>query len=215
MTHSLRHLFLTVVVRGGVWHNQGVGGLDQERNGGRERRKRVPRPLDAASLQELALAYVARFATSRAKLVTYCRRKLRERGWAGEGEPDIEALADKIAGLGFLDDRAYAGMKAASLLRRGYGKGRVRTALAASGIGEEDGAEALESADSGGVAAALRFAERKRIGPYAVKEQDPAAREKAIAAMIRAGHSFTLARRIVSASPDDLADLVTKLDECH
>ena len=38
-----------------------------------------PRPLDAPRLEELALSYVARFATSAAKLDDYLRRKLRER----------------------------------------------------------------------------------------------------------------------------------------
>ena len=62
-----------------------------------QRRKARP-PLDAAKLEELALGYVGRFATSRAKLRTYLQRKLRERGWDGEAEPPIEALADKFEG---------------------------------------------------------------------------------------------------------------------
>lgn len=190
-----------------MWHNQGVDGGEQEREGGRDRRRRVPRPLDPASLQDLALAYVARFATSRAKLLTYLRRKLRERGWEGEGEPDLDALAGRLAELKFLDDRAFAGMKAASLTRRGYGRGRVRMALQASGIGEADGAEALETAEAAGMAAALHFARRKRIGPHAAAAPDPAARDKALAAMLRAGHPFALAQRIVRAAPGDFAGL--------
>lgn len=181
-----------------------MGDGESEWTEGGRRRKRVPRPLDMAALHELALAYVARFATSRAKLLTYCRRKLRERGWSGDGEPDLEALAERIASLGFLDDKAYAGMKTASLLRRGYGKGRVRATLQASGISTEDGTEALETAEEEGLQAALRFARRKRIGPYAERPLDPPAREKAMAAMIRAGHSFTVARRVVAAAPGDL-----------
>ena len=55
-------------------------------------RKRVAKPLDEARLRDLALAYVARFSTSSAKLATYLKRKLRERGWEGESEPDIAAL---------------------------------------------------------------------------------------------------------------------------
>src|SRR5690606_22662366 len=43
--------------------------------------RRAPKPLDAARLDELALTYVARFATSAAKLERYLKRKLRERGW--------------------------------------------------------------------------------------------------------------------------------------
>ncbi len=140
------------------------GGGEEGRGGRRERR---PRPLDQARLQELAFGYVARFATSRAKLATYLKRKLRERGWEGTSEPDVGAVVDKVVALGFIDDAAFAGMKAASLIRRGYGKGRVKMTLAASGIGAEDGSEALAHAEEQQVSAALRFAERRKLGPYA------------------------------------------------
>jgi regulatory protein len=190
----------------GGQHGQGVD--DEGKNDGRgRRRERLARPLDQASLQELAFSYVARFATSRAKLASYLARKLRERGWSGAGEPDPAAVVERVVSLGFIDDAAFAGMKAASLTRRGYGKGRVRMVLAASGIGDEDGSEALALAEEQGMAAALRFAERRRIGPYAVAPADLAARQKALAAMLRAGHPLDLSRRIVSAAPGALDEL--------
>jgi regulatory protein len=173
-----------------------TGGGDEERRG-----KRRARPLDQPSLQELAFGYVAGFATSRAKLSSYLTRKLRERGWNGTAEPDVPAVVDKVVDLGFIDDAAFAGMKAASLTRRGYGKGRVKMALAASGIAAEDGSDALALAEEQQLSAALRFAQRRRIGPYAEAQGDPAVRQKALAAMLRAGHSMDLARRIVAAPP--------------
>ena len=110
-------------------------------------RRRKPRPpLDAASLKELALAYVARFATSRARLGAYLRRKVRERGWGGSGEPPIDALVGQAAEAGFVDDAAFALSKARSLTARGYGSRRVRQALAAAGIEEADGEAAREHA---------------------------------------------------------------------
>ena len=181
-------------------------------NGGRnrsgQRRERVRRPLDEASLRELALSYVARFATSRAKLVTYLGRKLRERGWNGAEDPDAAAVADKAVELGLIDDAAYAGMKGASLTRRGYGKGRVRMALAASGIDAEDGTAALAAADEQALAAALRFAEKRRIGPYSAATLDPQARQRALGAMLRAGHPMALARMIVAALPGTVEQLL-------
>lgn len=178
-----------------------------EREHFRERGRRVPRPIDEDALRELAFAYVARFATSRAKLVTYLRRKLRERGWSGTGEPDVAAVAERVAELGFIDDAAFAGMKAASLTRRGYGKGRVRQALAASGIGADDGSAALEQAEEQAMAAALRFAEKRRLGPYAAAPLDPSGRQKALAAMLRAGHPLALARQVVTARPGEFDGL--------
>jgi regulatory protein len=173
----------------------------------RPRRDRPPRPpLDASALNELALAYVGRFATTRAKLRTYLSRKLRERGWAGEADPDLEALAQKYAELGYVDDKAYALARSRSLSSRGFGPARIRQSLHTAGIAPEDSAEARSLALRQSVDAALRFAERRRIGPFAVSAGDRAARERAIAALVRAGHAFALARAIVDMSPGAIPD---------
>src|ERR1700741_413675 len=103
--------------------------------------RRPPRPLDSARLDELALTYVARFATSRAKLAAYLQRKLRERGWEGDCEPPLAALLDRFEAAGYVDDAAFARARSGSLLRRGYGSRRVNQALGAAGIGEDIRAE--------------------------------------------------------------------------
>jgi regulatory protein len=164
----------------------------------RRKSKRPRPPLDPAKLDELALAYVGRFATTRAKLAAYLTRKIRERGWEGEREPDIEAIVGRLAELGCLDDGAYALSKARSLSARGYGMRRLEQSLRAAGIGEEDGAQARELAEEEAVEAALRFARKRRIGPFATEAADRAERERALAAMIRAGHSFAVAKAILS-----------------
>jgi regulatory protein len=148
------------------------------------------------------LRYVARFATTRAKLRSYLERKLRERGWKGAWPADLEAIADRFAELGLVDDAAYALARSRALSGRGYGKIRVVQALRGAGIEQADGEIALEHADEAAVESALRFAERRRLGPFArAKEPDPANLQKALAAMIRAGHSFPLARAIVHMDP--------------
>jgi regulatory protein len=134
------------------------------------------------------------------------RRKLRDRGWSGEGEPGIEPLIERMAGLGYVDDRAFATARAASLGRRGYGERRVGAAIRAAGIDEADGADARSLAKANAWTSALRFAERKRIGPYSAEQGDRAALEKAIGAMLRAGHPLDLARRIAGAPPGQIPE---------
>ena len=168
----------------------------------RSRPLRARPPLDSRQLEELALRYVGRYATSRAKLAGYLARKVRERGWDDGREPDFDALADRFSDLGYVDDAAYALAKSQALTSRGYGKRRIEQRLRAAQIGEEDGNAAREHANSHAVEAALRFAERRRIGPFGTAEGDPKKREKAIGAMIRAGHSFALARAIVDWPAD-------------
>ena len=169
---------------------------------------RKPRPpLDAAKLDELALGYVGRFATSRAKLLAYLKRKLRERGWGGDSEPQLDGLADRLVRLGYVDDRAYALSKARSLTGRGYGERRVSQALHIAGIGNEEASDARDLAEAGAVESALHFARRRSLGPFAAESPDPRRRERALAAMIRAGHSFGLARAIIDLNPGDFPDV--------
>lgn len=173
---------------------------------GRRGRKERP-PLDPQKLSELALTYVGRFATTRARLAHYLGRKIRERGWAGEREPDVEAIVDRLASLGYVDDAAYALSKSRALTGRGYGLRRVSQSLRAAGIGEEEGAPARELAEADAVEAALRFARRKRIGPFGSGTRDRSDRERALAAMVRAGHSFPLASAILALEPGSNIDV--------
>lgn len=165
--------------------------------------RRAPKPLNEETLNELALRYVGRFATTRSKLGAYLGRKLRERGWEGAGSPDPERIVERIAELGYVDDAGYALSKSRSLTGRGYGKQRVVQAMRVAGIDESDSEAARDYADAEAVTAALRFAEKKRFGPYADQVADPKERQKSIASMVRAGHGFELARKIVGMRPGE------------
>jgi regulatory protein len=165
-----------------------------------DRVKRAPRPLDPAALQELALGYVARFATSGMKLERYLQRKLRERGWDGDAPADPAAVATRLIDLGYVDDEAYAVAKSGSLLRRGYGARRIGQALAEAGIAEET-REAVRPRENAARAAALAYARKRRLGPYGPPATERAMREKQVAALLRAGHRLDSAREIVN-SPD-------------
>lgn len=170
----------------------------------RPRPRRSLRPLDGKRLEELALRYVGRYATTRAKLLHYLQRKLRERGWDGDQAPDLERIAARFVELGYIDDRAFALSKEAAHSARGLGRRRLSHALRAAGVGEEDGADALEIAAAKSLDSALRMAERRRLGPFADRAPDsPRERDKALAAFIRAGHSFDIARAIVELAPGD------------
>lgn len=163
--------------------------------------RRAP-PLDAAALDRLALRYVERFATSRGKLAAYLARKVRERGWDGD-LPDTAAVAERMAALGYVDDRAFAEARAGTLTRRGLGARRVTMEWRAAGIDEEDAAALAPGVAEQALAAALAFARRKRIGPFARDIADRDERQRQLAAMLRAGHPVGLGRRIVAASPGE------------
>ncbi|TMM46139.1 regulatory protein RecX [Qipengyuania marisflavi] len=174
-------------------------------NRGAPRRK--PQPLDRARLEELALSYVARFATTSAKLQTYLQRKLRERGFAGEDEgkeaPDVAALVARFTEKGYVDDAAWGRAKSRDLLARGYGARRVNEALHAGGLNDETRA-VFEPGEFDRRQALLTYVRKRRFGPFS-REQDEDVqsaakrREKQLAAVLRAGHDFASARLVIGA----------------
>lgn len=166
--------------------------------------RRPPRPLDAPRLEEMALAYVARFATSAAKLEGYLARKLRERGWEGEGPAPVAALVERFVRAGYVDDLAFARAKSGSLLRRGYGQRRIGQALHAAGIDEQVRDE-VRVGPAEERRAALAMARKRGFGPFGRSEPDRAMREKQIAAMLRAGHRLDSARELVNAATQEAA----------
>lgn len=164
-------------------------------------RKPAP-PLDPAALDAVAVRYVERFQTTRARLLRLLHSKLRQRGWAeGAPAPDPEAVADRMVQLGYVDDGAFAEARARGLQRRGLGEGRVRAALSAHGVGPEDSSEALEGLQP--VSAAIAFARRKRFGPFGAPVTDPSVKRRQFAAMARAGHSPRLIAQILSARSEE------------
>ena len=163
-------------------------------------------PLDAAAVERLALDYVGRYATSRAKLRAYLERKVRARGWDAEAPPPFDAIVARLAASGFVDDRAFAEARASGLSRRGYGARRVDEALRAAGIGPEDAEAALGEAGQTAWRAAETFAKRRKIGPFSVGPGDSERRRKAFAAMLRAGHAPAVARAFAHAEPGCVPD---------
>ncbi len=218
---------LAVQFRVSVWHNDGVsddddpdratgrpdsrgkerpGGRAAGRTGGRKAERAPPRPLDAAALERMALRYVERFATTRGRLTDYLMRKIRERGWDGGSAAALAEpadLAQRMADLGYVDDRAFAEHRAAAMQRRGLGARRVAGAFREAGIDDGDAESVAPAIADRAVESALAFARRKRIGPYGNGEGDRKLHEKQLAAMLRAGHRFDLARKIVAAAPSD------------
>jgi len=171
------------------------------------RRNRRPlEPLKPADLEWFALRYVERYATTRGKLADYLQRKIRERGWGGEQSPEVSLLAQRMADLGYVDDRAFAEAKAGAMGRRGLGARRVSQALWIAGIEEDDARAVAPIVEENVTASAIAFARRKRIGPFAREAADRPLQERQVAAMVRAGHAPNLARTIVRMMPGDDAE---------
>ncbi len=189
------------------------------------RKRKKTRPLDETTLRDLALAYVARFATTGAKLEGYLSRKLRERGVAEDEDgrvqmPDVAALVTRLIELGYVDDEAYARSKTRDLTARGYGARRVEQALWAAGVDEHTREETAPS-EAATRRAAILLARKRRFGPFGIApeddeppEQSHKRREKQVAAMLRAGHKFDHIAFILDAREEaDIEEWLLEAEE--
>lgn len=174
--------------------------------------KRGPRRMNAERLHNIALAHLARFATSRANLERVLTRRV-ARACAHHGEDpapfaaEITALLDRLAGAGLLDDMAYAQGRAGSLRRKGDSARQIAAKLAAKGVPAALAKDALEAVDDeAGPGAELRaaraLARRRRLGPFR-KGGGEAERARDLAALARAGFTYEIARKALERESED------------
>ncbi|SMF06861.1 regulatory protein [Tistlia consotensis] len=179
----------------------------------RKTRRRGPRPATPERLEKAALAYLERYAASSGSLRRVLARRVRRSAELhgtdpAEGAAAIEAIVGKLTRAGFLDDDAFARGLAESLQRRGLSQRAIARRLAAKGL-----AGSLREAALGRLAetradpeleAALAYARRRRLGPFAAPGRRAERRERDLAALARQGFPFGLALRVVDA-PDAAA----------
>src|SRR6266550_1911016 len=124
-----------------------------------------------AVLENWALGYLERFASSAENLRRVLQRRVRRRTSDTETVQRTAALIDELVERyrksGIIDDAAYAAARARGRLARGEPLRRVAAGLAAKGVAAEDRAAALdalrETAPDPDLAAACAFARRRRL----------------------------------------------------
>lgn len=161
-------------------------------------------------LYQTALAYSARYATSKENLRRVLWRKLRRAAYRnGEEEPDpafVEAeigrVISRLEEIGAVNDDTYARAKLRSLQARGTSARAIRAKLAAKGVPAEI-VEAITKSphpDQDERVAASRYARRRRLGPYRERDWTPEQHQKDLAALCRAGFSYSTAVSIMDGA---------------
>ena len=161
-------------------------------------------------LREAALAYLERYESSVQSVRRVLRRRI-ERWAMKEGVPvedgayeTVEAVIADLRSAGIVDDSRYAGMKARSLFNSGRSGRAIGAYLAARGVSSsvigdalESRAEEADNPEEPDLEAALRFARKKRLGRFRPSEQRAEKRERDMAALGRAGFSWSIAKAVV------------------
>jgi regulatory protein len=176
--------------------------------------------LTATQLDNAALHYLGRFASSSANLRRVLQRKVARAAARGADTSGagalIEALIERYLASGLLDDRAYAAQTAASIARRGGSRYAIGGKLAQKGVPAElvkDALQGLDETAESEIAAAAAFARRRRLGPYRAADRRAPSRQKDLASLARAGFRLGLARRVIDAPDIEALEALARGDE--
>jgi len=194
---------------------------ESPRRKGRTKRPRNSDPGKAptrASLHEAALGYLARgAATGDSVKKTLERRTMAWARRATRAGRDAEAVAAEAAAarelvpeivarlreVGLVNDSAFAASRARSMSSSGRSRRAITAHLAQKGVDADIVRDAVPRDAGAELTAALAFARKRRIGPFASGEE-PADREekraserKALGAMARAGFDWNVCDRVM------------------
>src|SRR5438105_2266739 len=172
-----------------------------------------------AVLENWALGYLERFASSAENLRRVLRRRVRRRTGDTETAQRAAALIDELVERyresGIIDDVAYAAARARGRLARGEPLRRIAAGLAAKGVDAEDRAAALdalrETAPDPDLAAACAFARRRRLGPYRRGPADP---KRDLGSFARAGFGRREAEAVLSCADSEAVAALLAPDRC-
>lgn len=178
-------------------------------------RQKQPRKISAKYLENAALYYLQRYASSAENLRRVLTRKVQKsctfhKMAPEEFYPVIDALIGRYVASGILDDSLYARGRVASLRRQGLSRQAIAARLQAKGLSraqidlalaEIDAEKGEEGAE---LQAALALARRKKIGRFRPSPApDPKSRQKELAVMGRAGFSYEISRQALDYSEDE------------
>ena len=173
---------------------------DETRKPGLRKRKKIT----FERLKNIALYYLQRFDSSEENL----RQVLKKRVWNYAFEnPDfdkqsahewIEKIILDFSRVGYLNDSRYAEQKILTYLAAGKPERYIRQKLQQKGISDDVVNKILADSEIDEEAAALKFAKKKRIGPFRDdEEQRMNYRQKDMGTMVRAGFGYDVVQRII------------------
>jgi regulatory protein len=177
-------------------------------------------PPDEATLHDAALAYLARYAATRAGLLAVLLRRIDR--WA-RGVEDRDAAREQVAvcrlaaiavverlvAAGAVDDAAFAESRARSLVQSGRSRRAVTARLAAKGVASELAAAAAPDDADTELAAALVLARKRRIGPFQTREDGD--RQRDLGVFARAGFPRAVAQRALDTERSEAEQRIAAL----
>lgn len=176
--------------------------------------------LTRSYLQAAAYRYLERYATTEANLKTVLSRKadriLREMEDAYELREQSDSWIDEIVKSAvknnLVNDLFFARAKTETYLRSGNSIGILKNKLRTKGVPVDVISAVVSELKAGGrdinYLSCIRYARKRRFGPFRIKEEKENTTQKEIAAMARAGFSYAETTKVLNSTRDELEDVL-------
>lgn len=179
-----------------------------------------PKKISERYLYNSGLHYLNRYAASQHQFETVMRRKItrslkhHKNMETSEAEKLLQGTIKKFQDLGFINDTAFAIGYMNSLHKRGFSKAKIRAKFAAKGLSAELFDKAIDENNIGSDEfwAALRYLQRKRKGPFRIKDGDETTLQKEMAALARQGFSYDVVKKALDLDEESALDILNKRD---
>ena len=174
-----------------------------------------------------AIDYLGRYASSRHKL-GHILQRFASRNLTDYDAKDIVAAIqqtiDQCSQLGYVDDEQFAVTVARNERRLGRSQSVIRQRLRQHALSDDIIARAIAEVDennaNGDMQAAIRFAQRRRLGPFAKRHSAHHQRlnshqwkKRDLGAMARAGFSMVISQQVLDHdNPDTINDLLCQTE---
>lgn len=183
-----------------------------------KQKAKAPRKITPQHLENVALYYLQRYASSSGNLRRVLMNRVRRSCQFHDMDPEapsqqVEALIVRYQKSGLLNDTVYAQGRVSSLRRQGLSQRNIAEKLRAKGLEAADIRAALaqhnaengqDSTTDADLAAAVIFCRRKKIGPFRKSASLPDVQaRKDLAALARAGFSFDIAKKALAIKETD------------
>lgn len=174
-------------------------------------KQRKPRKITPSYLENSALFYLQRYATSVENFHQVMKRKIDRSCLFHEEAPAqhyplINDLIEKFKRAGLLDDNVYAQSKARSLRRKGSSTRMIEQTLRTKGVDDVTIDHAITETDTElgftnkdpDFESAKAYIKRRRLGIYR-KRKDDRSDQKDLASLARAGYSYYMAKKALDS----------------
>lgn len=183
-------------------------------------KKRNNRNITKSYLQGAAYRYLERYATTEANLFFILKRKtdriLSQNDQEDFNISEIEAWINEVViecvKHGLVNDRLYAESKMNSYSLSGNSLANIKNKLRSKGVPQDIINDVINKAISNtpdiNFKSAIKYAKKRRFGPFRIRELNETTFDKELASMARAGYSYSESIKILKGKLEDLEDVL-------